>query len=199
MNYKNTVNTYSGLLICLIAFTAIAEAKEKEMNSWTFEDLFKFNQFVSAVPINVTSDGRWIAYNTQNRERYDGGGGDTAYSKTGVMIEMEYAMVWVTNTRTGEHRNLTPDWGSSWAPRWSPQGTHLAFYSDRMGEPYLYVWNRESDDMQVFSAETVQTFFGFEGRCCMNHIAGMVLACCFFVSFFFRSAPIGVCPDGSFD
>ena len=37
------------------------------------------------------------------------------------------------------------------------------------------------------------------GRCCMNHIAGMVLACCSFVSFFFRSAPIGVCPDGSFD
>ena len=162
MNYKNTVNIYSGLLICLIAFTAIAEAKEKEMNSWTFEDLFKFNQFVSAVPINITSDGRWIAYNTQNRERYDGGGGDTAYSKTGVMIEMEYAMVWVTNTRTGEHRNLTPDWGSSWAPRWSPQGTHLAFYSDRMGKPYLYVWNRESDDMQMFSSETVQTFFGFE-------------------------------------
>ena len=100
MNYKNTVNTYSGLLICLIAFTAIAEAKEKEMNSWTFEDLFKFNQFVSRVPINITSDGRWIAYNR---------------------------------------------------------------------------------------------------RCCMNHIAGMALACCFFVSFFFRSAPIGVCPAGSFD
>ena len=41
MNYKNTVNIYSGLLICLIAFTAIAGAREKEMNPWTFEDLFK--------------------------------------------------------------------------------------------------------------------------------------------------------------
>lgn len=78
MNYKNTVNIYSGLLICLIAFTAIAGAREKEMNPWTFEDLFKFNQFVSAVPIDITSDGRWLAYNTQNREQYDGGGGDTA-------------------------------------------------------------------------------------------------------------------------
>ena len=36
-------------------------------------------------------------------------------------------------------------------------------------------------------------------RCCMNPIAGMVLACCWFVSCFFRSAPIGVCPDESFD
>ena len=37
------------------------------------------------------------------------------------------------------------------------------------------------------------------GRCCMNHIAGMVVACCFLFSCFFRSAPIGVCPAGSFD
>ena len=36
-------------------------------------------------------------------------------------------------------------------------------------------------------------------RCCMNHIAGMVVACCFLFSCFFRSAPIGVCPAGSFD
>ena len=32
MNYKNTVNIYSGLLICLIAFTAIAEAKKPSEN-----------------------------------------------------------------------------------------------------------------------------------------------------------------------
>ena len=40
---------------------------------------------------------------------------------------------------------------------------------------------------------------GFQWRCCMNPIVGMVLACCLSVSCFFRSAPIGVCPDGSFD
>ncbi|MDE0635710.1 MAG: prolyl oligopeptidase family serine peptidase [Candidatus Poribacteria bacterium] len=132
------------------------------MNPLTLDDLLKFNTFVGRVPIDITSDGNWIAYNTQNREQYEGGGGDSIYSKTGVMIEMAYGTVWVTNTRTSEHRNLTHDWGSSWAPRWSPQGTHLAFYSDRMGKPYLYVWNRESDDMQEFASATVQTFFGFE-------------------------------------
>ena len=141
---------------------AIAWSEGEEMNPLTLEDLLKFNTFVRHVPIDITSDGNWIAYNTQNREQYKGGGGNTAYSKTGVMIEMAYGTVWVTNTRTGEHRNLTPGWGSSWAPRWSPDGTHLAFYADRMGKPHLYVWNRESDDMQVFSSETVQTFFGFE-------------------------------------
>ncbi|RKU15802.1 hypothetical protein C6501_06475 [Candidatus Poribacteria bacterium] len=132
------------------------------MNPLTLEDLLKFNTFVGRVPIDITSDGNWIAYNTQNREQYEGGGGDSFYSKTGVMIKMAYATVWVTNTRTGEHHNLTPDWGSSWAPRWSPDGTRLAFYSDRMGKPHLYVWNRETDDMQEFASVTVRTFFGFE-------------------------------------
>ena len=162
MNWKNIVNIFFALCICVLVFTAIANSEGEEMKPLTLEDLFKFNTFVRHVPIDITSDGNWIAYNTQNREEYEGGGGDTAYSKTGVMIEMAYATVWVTNTRTGEHRNLTPEWGSSWAPRWSPDGTRLAFYSDRMGKPHLYVWNRESDDLQVFSSETVQTFFGFE-------------------------------------
>ena len=36
-------------------------------------------------------------------------------------------------------------------------------------------------------------------RCCMNHVSGMLVECCFLFSCFFRSAPIGVCPDGSFD
>ena len=162
MNCKNIVNVFFHLFICVIVFTAIANSEGEEMNLLTLEDLFRFNTFIRYVPIDITSDGNWIAYNTQNREEYEGGGGDTAYSKTGVMIDMAYATVWVTNTRTGEHRNPTPGWGSSWAPRWSPDGIRLAFYSDRMGKPHLYVWNRESDDLQVFSSETVQTFFGFE-------------------------------------
>ena len=39
----------------------------------------------------------------------------------------------------------------------------------------------------------------FGWRCCMNHVSGMLVECCFLFSCFFRSAPIGVCPDGSFD
>ena len=163
MNYKDTGNVCLYLLICLIAFTALAENEEVEMNPLTFEDLLKYNVFVSRVPIDITSDGHWIAYNIQNREQFEGGGGDSAYSKTGVMIEMSHGTIWVTNTRTGEHRNLTPDWGSSWAPRWSPDGTRLAFLSDRTGTPHLFIWDRESDEMQVFSSVTVQTFYGFEG------------------------------------
>ncbi len=162
MNFKNIVNICYGLLLCFVVSTSTTISEGEDLNPLTLEDLLKFNEFIFRVPIDITSDGNWIAYNTQNREQYEGGGGNSAYSKTGVMIEMAYGTVWVTNTRTGEHRNLTQNWGSSWAPRWSPDGTCLAFFSDRMGKPYLYVWNRESDDMQEFTSATVRTFFGFE-------------------------------------
>ena len=133
------------------------------MTHFTLEDGLKLNSFLPMVPIGITPDGRWLAYNIQNREQYEGGGGNTAYSKTGVMIEMAFGTVWVTDTLTGEHRNLTPNWGSSWAPRWSPDGTRLAFFSDKSGTPHLFVWHRETDEMQAFTAATVRTFFGFEG------------------------------------
>ena len=163
MNYKNIVNICSGLLICLVAFAAIARSEAEKMHPLTLEDLFKFNTITDRIPIDITADGHWIAYTTQNREQYEGGGGDSMYSKTGVVtLEVGYATVWVTNTQTGEHRNLTPDWGSSWAPRWSPQGRHLAFFSDRMGKPHLFIWDRESDDIREFSSATVRTLFGFE-------------------------------------
>ena len=132
------------------------------MNALTFENLLKFNTFAVRVPIDISSDGNWIAYNTRNREAYEGGIGDSAYSKTGVMFEMVHATIWVTNTRTGEHRNLTPNWGSSWAPRWSPDGTRLAFFSDQKGKPHLFIWNRETDDIQEFTSATVRTNLSFE-------------------------------------
>ena len=42
------------------------------MNSLTLEDLLKFNTFAVRVPIDISSDGNWIAYNTRNRKAYEG-------------------------------------------------------------------------------------------------------------------------------
>jgi len=127
------------------------------MNRFTLEDALKLNIFAPAVPIDINADGRWLAYTTRNRENYEGS------ATKGVAMEAAGATVWVTDTQTGQHRNLTPDWGSSWAPRWSPDGVRLAFFSDRNDEPHLFVWNRETDAIQMFTSATVWTFFGWDG------------------------------------
>lgn len=86
MNFKNIVNICYGILLCFVAFASTTISEGEEMNPLTLDDLLKLNVFVPEVPIDITSDGNWIAYNTQNREQYEGGGGDSFYSKTGVMI-----------------------------------------------------------------------------------------------------------------
>ena len=130
--------------------------------SFTVEDGYAINLFLPRVPISVTADGRWLAYCTQNRVEFAGGGGNSAYSSTGVMIEMERGTIWVTDVENGTHENLTRGWGSSWAPRWSPDGRALAFYSDKSGEPHLYVWDRLTGEYEEFASATARTFFGFE-------------------------------------
>lgn len=130
--------------------------------SFTVEDGYAVNLFLGRVPISVTADGQWLAYSTHNRVEFEGGGGQSAYSPTGVMVEMARGTIWVTDVENGTHTNLTPDWGSSWAPRWSPDGTALAFFSDRSGEPHLFVWDRTTGEFAEFDSAIVRTFFGFE-------------------------------------
>jgi len=50
--------------------------------------------------------------------------------------------VWITNTRTGQSKNLTQSKGSAWDPVWSPDGKTLAFYSDLDGAAHLWIWDR---------------------------------------------------------
>jgi len=141
------------------AFVLVAptRSEEEKMNRFKLEDALKLNIFAPSVPIDITADGRWLAYTTRNREKYEGS------ATMGVAMEAACATLWVTDTQTGQHQNLTPDWGSSWAPRWSPDGVRLAFFSDRNGEPHLFVWNRETDVIQAFTSATVRTFFGWDG------------------------------------
>jgi len=60
--------------------------------------------------------------------------------------------------------------------------------------------NRLTDRVgQVFDDDSLPEKLNHAGRCCMNHIWGMLVECCFLVSCFFLLDTTGVCPDGSFD
>jgi dipeptidyl aminopeptidase/acylaminoacyl peptidase len=104
-------------------------------------------------PIALSHDGLWIAYTVQDNrkrevikdQRY------ALYTPTGAWIGVVGCDILITNTKTRETKNLTQGKGSSWWPVWSPDGRHLAFYSDRSGVAHLWVWDRDTAQLRELS------------------------------------------------
>jgi dipeptidyl aminopeptidase/acylaminoacyl peptidase len=74
----------------------------------------------------ISPDGRWVAY-TVRETNWD----DNAYE----------TQIWLADTTSGAARQLTNAKKSSRAPSWSPDGSKLAFISDRTDKSQLYVIN----------------------------------------------------------
>ena len=60
-------------------------------------------------------------------------------------------------------RTLTHAWGTSWGPCWSPDGSRLAFFSDRNGVPQVWLWHRETGATRLACEEAATLRFGYEG------------------------------------
>src|SRR5215472_10233972 len=72
----------------------------------------------------ISPDGKKIVY----LRRF----ADTATDK-------RYANLWIINTDGSEHRPLTTGNRSDSSPRWSPDGTRIAYLSDADGKQQIYV------------------------------------------------------------
>jgi acylaminoacyl-peptidase len=55
------------------------------------------------------------------------------------MTDRRYANLWIINTDGTEHRPLTTGNHNDVSPRWSPDGTRIAFLSDADGKQQIYV------------------------------------------------------------
>lgn len=116
------------------------------------------------IPIDVSPDGRWVAYTLEDARRRESTG-ETRYfyySRTGAPVEALGCDVWLTETEMGQTQNLTGGKGTSWGAVWSPDGRALAFCSDRDGVARLWLWEKATGKMRRVSDVIVRPFFGFE-------------------------------------
>src|SRR5436309_13808052 len=79
----------------------------------------------------ISPDGRFVAY-TVRETNWD----DNAY-------ETE---IWLANVQTGGTRQLTNAKKSSQSPAWSPDGSKLAFVSDRTDKQQIYLINPQDGE-----------------------------------------------------
>jgi len=84
----------------------------------------------------ISPDGRFVAY-TVRETNWD----DNAY-------ETE---IWLANVQTGGTRQLTNAKKSSQSPAWSPDGSKLAFVSDRTDKQQIYLINPQAGEAEALT------------------------------------------------
>src|SRR5690349_16960292 len=82
-----------------------------------------FNLEVATDP-QISPDGRTIAYVRQSND---------------IMTDKARPTIWLVDVATGQQRPLVAGSGSYFSPRWSPDGTRLAYVAAEGGNPQLYV------------------------------------------------------------
>jgi len=154
------------LIAVIILFAALIPRTlaGKEQRTLAIEDALAMLSFQQSTPIDLSPDGEWVAYTLQDfrraasvkDERY------RVFTRTGTPVLMAGCDVWITNTKSGEARNLTEGKGSSWGPVWSPDGRYLAFYSDRTGEAHLWIWEKSSGALRQVSDAIVRSIGAYQ-------------------------------------
>ncbi len=102
----------------MFAFAAEPALDASRFNS---ADIFELE---TASDVQISPDGRTIVY---VRTRYD------------VMTDQPRANLWTIDAKSGAHRPLRSDGDSHRSPRWSPDGTRVAYISNAEGKPQLFV------------------------------------------------------------
>ena len=150
--------------IIAVCLTSVCRASAaQQVKPLTIADAIATRSFMGLSPISLSPDGEWVAYTiTDPAKRRTHTDDALEYSRTGAPRAAEGAELWIANTRTGEMRDLTGSAGGSWDGVWSPDGAHLAFYSDRDGLERLWVWDRKTATARRVSDVIAHPFFAHE-------------------------------------
>jgi dipeptidyl aminopeptidase/acylaminoacyl peptidase len=143
----------------MLAFSA--SAQQQQLAPLPVQEALAARTF-STTPFSLSSDSQWIAYTLTDPKRSQLIPDERQkwLTPSGTPPGQIGSDVWITNTRTRETRNLTEGKGNSWAASWSPDSSHLAFFSDRGGRAGLWIWEKSSGKLRQVSDLTV---IGYRG------------------------------------
>lgn len=103
------------------ALAADAPAADGPQRLFTGEDLFRLE---SATDPQVSPDGRTVAYVRRGAD---------------VMADKQRGAIWLADVASGRQRPLVTGPGSYGGPRWSPDGTRIAYISGDEGGAQLWI------------------------------------------------------------
>ncbi len=124
----------------------------------SFEDAIKIRSLAPYSPPGLSPDGTLLAYaviESQESRHFEA----AAWARTGVPWYGTGAQIFVLNVKTGATDEVTSGIANNWLPTWSPDGSSLAFLSDRdgSGQAGLWVWNRANSQLRKISSAKIRT------------------------------------------
>jgi dipeptidyl aminopeptidase/acylaminoacyl peptidase len=154
-----------GLGSCFLALLLTAGVlNAQSVEPLSVEDAISTRSFTVITPVDLSPDGRIVAYTLQDPRRLRTAKDErhVRITETGASFLVRGSDIWLSDVVTGKAVNLTNGVGASWAPVWSPDSNYLAFYSDRDGATRVWVWDRRRARLTRASTEIVRVFYGFE-------------------------------------
>jgi len=127
------------LLMIFISFPLFSQVKIKK---FTAQDFLAMSSVSSP---RMSPDGTLIVYVFGEKEKWD---------------SLANYNLWLTSTDGTERMQLTNSEKSDWNPQWSPEGSKVAFLSDRSGKSHVHVISlRGGESRRVTFAENGVDFY----------------------------------------
>jgi dipeptidyl aminopeptidase/acylaminoacyl peptidase len=152
-------------ILLFVALSAVSAQSGAQTNApLQIRDVLGIRRFADRVQVDLSPDGKFVAYTVQSPARAVARGGSVSryFTGTGVSLAFRGSDVYVTDVLSAKASAVPGNNGSSWSPVWSPDGRTLAFLSDRDGQVRVWLWNRQLRQLRRLAAEPVRTYFGFE-------------------------------------
>src|SRR6476659_9134269 len=122
------------MLFAATALTAPATAAPATGATRYFTGADLFNLEVATDP-QISPDGRTIAYVRKSND---------------IMTDKARSTIWLVDVASGQQRPLLAESGSYSSPRWSPDGTRLAYIGSDGGSTQLYVrWMGSGESARI--------------------------------------------------
>lgn len=95
--------------------------------------------FPPYAPLVLSPDGAWVAYALRYPARAHQATVNSWFTPTGTPSIAKGERLWITEVGTGRTLPVGDAAATSWGAAWSPDGRHLAYYSDADGTERLWV------------------------------------------------------------